>query len=144
MGFVPTVSQPEPRSNRADGTPCRYATHIHPFMPIFDMTNLYSFYESTRAKSSFLFSAILAISARFTYRKPTGQVVGAPLLEIDAQTFDELADTAESHLARTLLRKQHALTDVQATLLMGNWGLRSGGGGPDGWVSLAAMGSAPC
>jgi hypothetical protein len=105
-------------------------------MPIFEMTNLFAFYESTRAKSSFLFSVILAISARFTYRRPSAQTAGAPLLEIDPQTFDELADTAESHLARTLLRKQHALTDVQATLLMANWGLRSGGGGPDAWVSL--------
>jgi hypothetical protein len=138
MGFVSAVSQPESRSNTADMT-FRYATHIHPFMPIFDMTNLFSFYESTRAKSSFLFSVILAISARFTYRKPTAQPSAAPPLEIDAQTFDELADTAESHLARTLLRKQHALTDVQATLLMGNWGLRSGGGGPDGWVSSVAI-----
>lgn len=115
--------------------PFRYATHVHAFMPIFEMTNLFAFYESTRAKSSFLFSVILAISARFTYRRPSAQAPGAPPLEIDPQTFDELADTAESHLARTLLRKQHALTDVQATLLMANWGLRSGGGGPDAWVS---------
>lgn len=57
------------------------------------------------------------------------------MLEVDAQTFDELADAAESHLARTLLRKQHAVTDVQGTLLMATWGLRSGGGGPDAWVS---------
>lgn len=105
-------------------------------MPIFEITTVFAFYETTRAKSSFLFSVILAISARFSYRKTAAQgASGPPMLEVDAQTLEELADTADSHLARTLLRKQHALTDVQGTLLMANWGLRSGGGGPDAWVS---------
>ena len=106
-------------------------------MPVFELSNPFAFYEATRAQSSFLFSVILAISARFCYRKAAPpQAAGAPasVLEVDAQTFDELADAAESHLARTLLRKQHAVTDVQGTLLMATWGLRSGGGGPDAWV----------
>lgn len=117
----------------------RYAEHVHLFMPVFDLSNLFAFYETTRAQSSFLFSVILAVSARFCYRKAAPQTAGAPttMLEVDAQTFDELADAAESHLARTLLRKQHAVTDVQGTLLMATWGLRSGGGGPDAWVSCA-------
>lgn len=108
-------------------------------MPVFDLSKLFAFYEATRAQSSFLFSVILAISARFCYRKTAPQTAGAPplMLEVDAQTFDELADAAESHLARTLLRKQHAVTDVQGTLLMATWGLRSGGGGPDAWVRFA-------
>ncbi|CAE6479036.1 unnamed protein product [Rhizoctonia solani] len=103
-----------------------FATRCHPFMPIIDFTQR-DVYESqpkkqpkkrTRHKSPFLFSTILAIAARFD------QTPAAP----------RLASLAEQHLSHTLLRKQHCLADVQATLLLAGWGLQPGGGGPDAWL----------
>ncbi|KAJ1306439.1 hypothetical protein OPQ81_007442 [Rhizoctonia solani] len=94
-----------------------FATRCHPFMPIIDFTQQ-DVYESIRHKSSFLFSTILAIAARFD------QTPAAP----------RLASLAEQHLSHTLLRKQHCLADVQATLLLAGWGLQPGGGGPDAWL----------
>ncbi|KAG8738928.1 hypothetical protein FRC11_001032 [Ceratobasidium sp. 423] len=86
-------------------------------MPIIDFTQR-GVYESTRHKSPFLFSTILAIAARFD----------------QTETAPRLASLAEQHLSHTLLRKQHCLADVQATLLLAGWGLQPGGGGPDAWL----------
>ncbi|CAE6437519.1 unnamed protein product [Rhizoctonia solani] len=94
-----------------------FATRCHPFMPVVDFTQQ-DVYESTRHKSSFLFSTILAIAARFD----------------QTPTAPRLASLAEKHLSQTLLRKQHCLADVQATLLLAGWGLQPGGGGPDAWL----------
>ncbi|KAH7390063.1 hypothetical protein BKA64DRAFT_112325 [Cadophora sp. MPI-SDFR-AT-0126] len=100
--------------------------HCHPFLPIVDITLLDSFTSVQRYPS--LFSAILAISARFYLRHSTTSHI------IDSCVPAALADIAESHLAHTLLRKKHTLADVQAILLLAAWGLQSGGKGPDAWV----------
>ncbi|CUA76608.1 putative 4-hydroxy-2-oxoglutarate aldolase, mitochondrial [Rhizoctonia solani] len=94
-----------------------FATRCHPFIPVVDFTQRDA-YESIRHKSSFLFSTILAIAARFD----------------QTPTAPPLASLAERHLSHTLLRKQHCLADVQATLLLAGWGLQPGGGGPDAWL----------
>ncbi|CAN9307500.1 unnamed protein product [Alternaria alternata] len=75
-----------------------------------------------------LFSAILAISARFYLRSSSKAHI------MDSHVPKALAEIAESHLAHTLLRKKHTLADVQAILLLAAWGLQSSGKGPDAWV----------
>lgn len=100
--------------------------HCHPFLPIVDITLPDPFTSVQRYPS--LFSAILAISARFYLRHSTTSHI------IDSYVPAALADIAESHLAHTLLRKKHTLADVQAILLLAAWGLQSGGKGPDAWV----------
>ncbi|KAJ5979535.1 hypothetical protein N7501_002877 [Penicillium viridicatum] len=103
-----------------------FMNHCHPFLPIIDI-NLPDPFTSVQRYPS-LFSAILAISARFYLRhSPTSHI-------IDSYVPAALADIAESHLAHTLLRKKHTLADAQAILLLAAWGLRSGGKGPDAWV----------
>ena len=54
---------------------------------------------------------------------------------IDHVTYRALVDSCETQLGQTMLRKQHTLFDVQATLIMAGWGLHGDGGGPDAWVS---------
>ncbi|KOS47919.1 hypothetical protein ACN38_g1123 [Penicillium nordicum] len=103
-----------------------FMNHCHPFLPILDVTLPDPFTSVQRYPS--LFSAILAISARFYLRHSTTSHV------IDSYVPAALADIAESHLAHTLLRKKHTLADVQAILLLAAWGLQSGGKGPDAWV----------
>lgn len=80
---------------------------------------------------------MLAIAARFyihhVARFPN-RPDRRPYPEMDRAIPAQLAHLAESHLANTLLRKNHTLHDVQATLLMAGWGLQSGGKGPDAWV----------
>ncbi len=41
---------------------------------------------------------------------------------------------AFSHLAATLMRKEHTLSDVQATMILALWGLLPNGKGPDPWL----------
>ncbi|KAJ5378891.1 hypothetical protein N7509_012010 [Penicillium cosmopolitanum] len=100
-----------------------FMNHCHPFLPIVDITLPDPFTSVQRYPS--LFSAILAISARFYLRHSTTSHI------IDSYVPAALADIAESHLAHTLLRKRHTLADVQAILLLAAWGLQSGGKGPD-------------
>ena len=77
---------------------------------------------------------MLAIAARFFCKLSDRSLRGGlfPLLSRDIP--GKLANLAESHLAQTMLRKQHALSDVQAILLLAGWGLQSGGRGPDSWI----------
>lgn len=53
---------------------------------------------------------------------------------IDATTPAAIRRLAYSHLATTLLRKEHTFPDVQATLILAVWGLLPNGKGPDPWV----------
>ncbi|CAN9241101.1 unnamed protein product [Alternaria alternata] len=103
-----------------------FVDHCHPFLPIVDIALPDPFTSVQRYPS--LFSAILAISARFYLRSSSKAHV------MDSHVPEALAEIAESHLAHTLLRKKHTLADVQAILLLAAWGLQSGGKGPDAWV----------
>jgi hypothetical protein len=75
---------------------------------------------------------MIAIAARFYVRFTTRSMSSYPAL--DPSIPPRLANLAETHLGQTLLRKQHALSDVQAILLLAAWGLQSGGRGPDAWI----------
>ncbi|WWD01078.1 hypothetical protein V866_008016 [Kwoniella sp. B9012] len=107
-----------------------FIDHCHPFLPIVNVALDDAF--NTIRQSPFLISAIIAVAARF-YIKFTSRSPGA-MPELDQSVPPRLANLAESHLSNTLLRKQHALSDVQAVLLLSAWGLQSGGRGPDAWV----------
>ncbi|OCF39443.1 hypothetical protein I317_06767 [Kwoniella heveanensis CBS 569] len=107
-----------------------FIDHCHPFLPIVNVALEDAF--NTIRQSPFLISAIIAIAARF-YIKFTSRSPGA-MPPLDASIPSRLANLAEAHLANTLLRKQHALSDVQAVILLSAWGLQSGGRGPDAWV----------
>ncbi|WRT67431.1 uncharacterized protein IL334_004402 [Kwoniella shivajii] len=107
-----------------------FIDHCHPFLPIVNVALDDAF--NTIRQSPFLISAILAVAARF-YIKFTSRSPGA-MPTLDPAIPSRLANLAEAHLSNTILRKQHALSDVQAVLLLSAWGLQSGGRGPDSWV----------
>lgn len=102
----------------------------HAFLPIMSFEAQPDRTEQLRRTSSFLLTAVLAIGSRF-YCKYTASR-GEPLLQSDVAAA--IARLAYAHLAASLFRKQHQLADVQATLLLGGWGLQAGGGGPDPWL----------
>jgi hypothetical protein len=112
-----------------------FIDHCHPFMPIVNVALDDAF--TTIRRSPPLISTMIAIAARFyilfTARNPrAGSMSLYPPL--DPTIPSKLANLAESHLAQTLLRRQHALSDVQTILLLAAWGLHSGGRGPDAWI----------
>lgn len=104
----------------------------HPFLPIVNVSTVQiDRHADIRHRSAFLYTAILAIAARF-YVKHSALPSGVYALTSAAAAG--MARLAYSHLAASLFRKQHQLADVQATLLLGGWGLQAGGGGPDPWL----------
>ncbi|ODN75095.1 hypothetical protein L202_06311 [Cryptococcus amylolentus CBS 6039] len=108
-----------------------YVQHCHPFLPVVNVSLENAF--DTISQSPFLISSMIAIAGRF-YIKYTNKNPSTSLPPIDSSVPHRLANLAESHLGATLLRKQHALSDVQAVLLLSAWGLQSGGRGPDAWI----------
>ncbi|WWC60802.1 uncharacterized protein I303_103378 [Kwoniella dejecticola CBS 10117] len=107
-----------------------FIDHCHPFLPIVNVALDEAF--NTIRQSPFLISAILAVASRFYIKYSAKSPGSMPVL--DPIIPPRLANLAEAHLSNTLLRKQHALSDVQAVLLLSAWGLQSGGRGPDAWV----------
>jgi hypothetical protein len=107
-----------------------FIDHCHPFLPIVNVALDDAF--TTIRQSPPLISALIAIAARFYVRFTTRSISSYPAL--DPSIPPRLANLAETHLGQTLLRKQHALSDVQAILLLAAWGLQSGGRGPDAWI----------
>ncbi|WWC89732.1 uncharacterized protein L201_004657 [Kwoniella dendrophila CBS 6074] len=120
-----------------------FIDHCHPFLPIVNVALDDAF--NTIRQSPFLMSAIIAIAARF-YIKYTSKCSSSSSSsssssataekygKLDGNIPNRLANLAESHLSNTLLRKQHALSDVQGVLLLSAWGLQSNGKGPDSWL----------
>ena len=113
-----------------------FIDHCHPFFPIVNVALDDAF--TTIRQSPPLISAMLAIAARF-YVRYSKRMSGTSTPHSDLPLLDpavpaKLANLAEMHLAQTLLRKQHALSDAQATLLMSAWGVQPGGKGSDSWV----------
>jgi hypothetical protein len=137
VDFVRKVQRSE---LKLDDVAPSYAAHLHGFLPVVDLTDRTATYRAIHDKSSFLFSAILAVSARFSaifQDVPLDGLVdttrhGIPALSEEA--YVQMVIIAEDHLSRSLLRKHHSLSDVQATLLLAGWGLHAAGGGPDSWV----------
>lgn len=108
-----------------------FISHCHPFLPVVNVAIEDAF--STIRKSPPLISAMLAIAARF-YNKFTARTPSMGQQSLPTNTPSRLANLAEMHLAQTLFRKQHALSDVQTILLLAAWGLQSRGKGPDAWI----------
>ncbi len=111
--------------------PSSYACHLHPFLPVVDLSDPRDAHKVVREKSPFLFSCIMAVAARFSSYFHDGSLDfgeaannGVPAIVEDA--YVQMVMIAEDHLSRSLLRKQHTLSDVQATLLLAGWGLHSG------------------
>ena len=110
-----------------------YVAHCHSFLPVIDISldNPFVIVQ----QSPLLLSAVVAIAARsHTRYHIIRQEQNSGTISLDTGISDALARLAEEHLGRTLLRKQHTLSDVRAILLMAAWGLQSGGAGPDAWV----------
>ena len=90
-------------------------------------------YDETRAKSSFLFTVVLAVGGRFygDY-KPSFGSAGPPILSHDQrQRINQLAHT---HLSASLFCKEFQLADLQAVLILSVWNLEESGRAPDQWI----------
>ncbi|WVN86579.1 uncharacterized protein L203_101746 [Cryptococcus depauperatus CBS 7841] len=107
-----------------------FIDHCHLFLPIVNIALDDTF--NTIRQSPFLISAMIAVAARFYIKYASRKTEALPFL--DPSVPPRLANLAEAHLVNTLLRKQHALSDVQAVMILAAWGLQSGGGGPDAWI----------
>ena len=109
-----------------------FIDNCHPFLPMVNVA-LDDAFANIR-QSPHLFSAMLAIAARFYIRYVNRMPRGSKYPPLEPHVPSQLANLAETHLASTLLRKHYALSDVQAVLILAAWGLHSGGRGPDAWV----------
>ena len=90
-------------------------------------------FARTRKSSSFLFSVILAVAAKY-YRGYSVRFLSSDSLRLDAHTPKAIAQLAYSHMAASLFRKQLVLADIQAILLLASWNLQGEGMSPDPWV----------
>lgn len=113
---------------------CSFIDHCHAFVPIVNI-GLDDTFNVIRSSPA-LFSAILAIAARF-YPRASERFTRMrrgdyPLLQQSVP--QRLANLAEMHVGYTLLTKTLALSDVQAILLVAAWGLQPEGRGPDAWL----------
>ncbi len=102
-----------------------FIDHCHPFLPIVNVALDDAF--NTIRKSPPLMSAMIANVARFYCRLTARSLRGLLYPHLDPSVPANFTNLAESQLAQTLLQKQHALSDVQAILLLAAWGLQSGG-----------------
>ena len=108
-----------------------FIEHCHPFLPIINVA-LDDTFAAIRQSAS-LFSAVLAVAARFYRNYNNRRPSENPPLESSCP--QRLANLAEAHLGHTLLRRQLAQSDVQASLLLAAWNLHEDGtSGPDAWV----------
>ncbi|GFF57345.1 hypothetical protein IFM46972_10769 [Aspergillus udagawae] len=107
----------------------------HPLFPLLEpYKDLSRDFDHIRSSSPFLFTTILAIAGRYYtgYRETQSSKSGLPLITASALTA--LADLACAHLGFAIFRKQHQLSDVQATLLLSVWIPRGKGQSADQWM----------
>ncbi|WAR62905.1 hypothetical protein PtB15_15B493 [Puccinia triticina] len=124
-----------------------------PSLPILHSVQI----ASIRARSSFLFTVMVAIGARFcssqsVARIPpqnclmsssTGARVDLSQITIDETTYARLVALAHQHLSITLLRSMNSLEDVRAILFLACWALVSNedpSGAPNRWVLIGHAG----
>lgn len=117
--------------------PCRrFFLKCHPAFPLLEpYKDLDSHFDHIRSSSPFLLTTILAIAARYytAYRRTQPPAtLGLPPIATNA--LEALADLACAHLGFVLFRKQHQLSDVQATLLLSVWIPRGKGQSADQWM----------
>ena len=106
----------------------------HSFFPILDSCeDLHSHFDRIRSASPFLISVILAIAGRYYIRyQETQHTMSMP--PITGSVLEALAELACAHLGFVIFRKQHQLSDVQATLLLSVWIPRGQGQSADQWM----------
>ncbi|UKZ91445.1 uncharacterized protein TrAFT101_006423 [Trichoderma asperellum] len=107
----------------------------HPTFPLLGpFKDCDSHFDHIRSSSPFLLTAILTIGARYytLYREVQSAISNLPVVTVSA--LEALADLAGAHLGFVLCRKQHELSDVQATLLLSVWIPRGNGQSPDQWL----------
>ncbi|EFP80415.2 uncharacterized protein PGTG_06371 [Puccinia graminis f. sp. tritici CRL 75-36-700-3] len=124
-----------------------------PSLPILHAVQI----ASIRARSSFLFSVMVAIGARFCSSQSvahippknclmsnsTGARVDLSQVTIDEATYARLVTLAHQHLSNTLLKATHSLEDVRAILFLACWALVSNedpNGAPNRWVLIGHAG----
>lgn len=90
-------------------------------------------FQRLRNSSSCLFSAILAIAARF-YVRHSEKFPVSGLPPISSSTPTTIGRLAYSHLGATLFRKEYRREDVQAIMLLSFWNLFGAGHSPDPWL----------
>ncbi|KAH9448377.1 hypothetical protein Pst134EA_027689 [Puccinia striiformis f. sp. tritici] len=124
-----------------------------PSLPILHAVKL----ASIRARSSFLFSVMVAIGGRFCSSQSiahippkncmmsnsTGTRVDLSQVTIDDATYARLVALAHQHLSATLLKANHNIEDVRAILFLACWALVSNedpSGAPHRWVLIGHAG----
>lgn len=110
-----------------------------------------------RSRSSFLFSVMVAIGARFCSSQSVAHIppknsmmsnaagarVDLSQVTIDEATYSHLVALAHQHLSATLLKATHSLEDVRAILFLACWALVSNedpNGAPNRWVLIGHAG----
>ncbi|GAQ05327.1 hypothetical protein ALT_2648 [Aspergillus lentulus] len=107
----------------------------HPLFPLIEpCKDLDRHFDHIRSSAPFLFTAILAIAGRYYTAYREKQSARSNLPPIPGNALAALADLACAHLGFVLLRKQHQLSDVQATLLLSVWVPRGRGQSADQWM----------
>ncbi|EEU33848.1 uncharacterized protein NECHADRAFT_55935 [Fusarium vanettenii 77-13-4] len=107
----------------------------HPSFPMLESyEDLGRHFEHIRSSSPFLFTSILAIAGRYynSYRERLLALERPQAITVNA--LEALAELACAHLGFVLFRKQHQLSDVQATLLLSVWIPRGKGQSADQWM----------
>ncbi|KAH7168189.1 putative C6 finger domain protein [Fusarium sp. MPI-SDFR-AT-0072] len=107
----------------------------HPSFPLLEpCTDFDSHFDHIRSSAPFLFTTILAIAGRYYtgYRKTQSALMNLP--PIAPSALESLADLACAHLGFVLFRKQHQLSDVQATLFLSVWIPRGKAQSADQWM----------
>ena len=102
----------------ADYRPHSFFEHCHRFLPILDADARDR--TSVITKSTFLFSTVVAIAARYYDRETERQKIDGyrPLEKGMSEKCGELAMT---HLRRVMLGSRFAVADIQAILLLASW-----------------------
>ncbi|RAL08765.1 Zn(II)2Cys6 transcription factor [Aspergillus homomorphus CBS 101889] len=90
-------------------------------------------FDRMRSSSPFLFTVILSIAGRY-YPKHRETQPASSMPNITPEALEALAELACAHLGFVIFRKQHQLSDVQATLLLSVWIPRGYGQSADQWM----------
>lgn len=109
-----------------------FAHEIAFFIPLFQEP-LHLSFDSIRNRSSFLFSTILAIAAKYNSQLTSGQL-GGTAQTIDPEIWLQVRGMAMAGYVQAIISKVHCLEDVQATVLLCAWGLQDRGASPDPWM----------
>lgn len=123
-----SLSSPLSHSHSRD----RFFQKCHPHFPLLEpYKGPVDHFDHARSSSPFLFTTVLAIAARYY---PVHQKSQPDWPPINDHSLESLADLVCAHLGFVLFRKQHTLSDVQATLLLSVWIPKGRGQFADQWM----------